>query len=273
MSAVSSEVRKTFTTKMWWALLIPVVLAALVINAFGGVFESLITGGRDGIEFPSLLPMSLAWTLTQVSVLAAVYGAVATAGEFRFRTITTTYLTASGRTAVLVAKLLVSALIGVVYGLAAAAAGSLVGLVAQTAKPDAGQLLAVVAIGAVVCALWAVLGAGLGMAMGNQVGALVLLLVYLLLAEGVLSLVMRNVDNESVAALTSFLPGNAGDVAVLAIPALGLLPEVGVGEEILEGIAGVADPLSWGVALLVLALWTALVVGLAALFGNRRDIT
>ena len=26
MNAIRSEVRKTFTTKMWWALLIPIVL-------------------------------------------------------------------------------------------------------------------------------------------------------------------------------------------------------------------------------------------------------
>lgn len=281
MNAIRSEVRKTFTTKMWWALLIPIVLISMLANAFGGLFESIIGGSTDvPVELPSLLPISLSLTLNQLVVFAAVAGTVAAAGEFRHRTITTTYLVNSGRGAVLTAKLVIAALLGALYGLVAAAAGSLVGLLAQEAKPDAADLLVAVLVGALVYALWGVVGAGIGLAIGNQVGALLLVLIYLLVGEQVVSLALGNADSDAVKQLAGYLPGNAGDVAVLSEPARGFAELIAArsddqnaGDQIVEALAGVTDPPSTVVALLVLVAWTAVVVGLAAFVSGRRDIT
>jgi hypothetical protein len=281
VTAIQSEIRKTFTTKMWWGLLIPVVLISMVANAFGGLFEDIVGDATDvPVDLPSLLPISLGLTLNQVVVFAAVAGTVLAGGEFRHRTITTTYLTATSRTAVLMAKLVISALLGALYGLAAAVSGSLVGLLAQEAKPGFGDLLGVIAVGALVCALWGVLGAAVALAVGNQVGALLVALIYLLVAESILSVALANAESESVQELAGFLPGNAGDVAVLSGPSYAfgeLIPGAPgggrAGEEILEALTGVANPPALGVAVLVLAVWTGLVVALAAVFGNRRDIT
>jgi hypothetical protein len=281
VTAIQSEIRKTFTTKMWWALLIPVVIISMITNAFGGIFEDLVSDGRDlPVALPSVLPISLALTINQLVVFAAVAGTVAAAGEFRHRTITTTFLTASGRSAVLVAKLVISAMLGALYGLAAAASGSLVGLIAQEAKPAVGDLLVAVAVGVLVCALWGLVGAGVGMAIGNQVGALLVVLIYLLVGEQIVSVALGNADSEATQALAGYLPGNAGDVAVLTGPVYSfaaLIPDQQVsdeaGSQFVEVLSGVTNPPGTAVALLVLVLWTALVVGLAAFFNARRDIT
>src|SRR5204863_7822885 len=106
---------------------------------------------------------------------------VAAAGEYRHRTITTTYLTSHGRTPVLLAKMLVSAGVGACYAVATVVTGVLAGLVADagTSFPGAGALAATTLIGVVVSALWGALGAAFGTAVSNQVSALMGLLLYL----------------------------------------------------------------------------------------------
>lgn len=282
MTAIRSEIRKVFTTKMWWALAIPVTIISLAINGLGGLFEDAVTEGRDlGGALPPLLPISMAVSINQLVVFAAVAGTVAAAGEFRHRTITTTFLTGSGRGAVLVAKLVIGALLGALFALVAAVSGSLVGLIAQTAKPAAGDLLVSIAVGVLVSALWGVIGSGVGMAIGNQVGALLALLIPLLVGEQILTVGLANADTESVQELAAYLPGNAGDIAVLAAPARALAELVPGREGIDEATAQIVGVLSGGVtnppgtlvALAVLVAWTAVVVGLAAFFNGRRDIT
>jgi hypothetical protein len=105
-------------------------------------------------------------------------------------------------------------------------------------------------------------------------------LIYLLVGEQIISVALGNADSESTQALAGYLPGNAGDVAVLTGPVYSfaeLIPDEQVsgaaGSQFVEVLSGVTDPPGTGVALLVLAVWTALVVGLAGFFNARRDIT
>src|SRR5690606_34448126 len=99
---VRAEVRKVASTKLWWGLLVPVTLLSSMINLFGGVFTAAFP---ESERLPLLLG-SLAYALGFTGVFAAVHGVVAAAGEFRHRTITTTYLTTRGRAPVLLAKML-----------------------------------------------------------------------------------------------------------------------------------------------------------------------
>ena len=89
---VRAELRKVRSTKLWWALLIPVALLSTLVNLFSGVFTSSIPDER----LPLLLG-SLAYALVLAGVFAAVHGVAAAAGEHRHRTITTTYLTSRPR--------------------------------------------------------------------------------------------------------------------------------------------------------------------------------
>jgi ABC-type transport system involved in multi-copper enzyme maturation permease subunit len=271
---VRSEYRKIVSTRGWWGLLIPVVLLSLLINAFGGLIGDFAEGvSGDEVTLPLLLA-SLAYTLALTASFAAVSGAVGAAGEFRHRTITTTYLTAPGRGAVLAAKMLTAAAVGVVYALAATVLALVGGLLGQGGGrfPEVGPLLAVIAIGVAVCALWSAIGVALGTAMGNQVGALVTLLIYVLLGELLISLLLGASDAEPVAQITAYLPVNAGEVALYDIPATEIAGSV-VGRDVAGLVAGVTGPLPWGVSLLVLAAWTAAAAAVAWWAAGRRDIT
>jgi ABC-2 type transport system permease protein len=268
--AVLAEVHKIVSTKLWWGLLVPVVALSSMINLFGGVFTAAFpeTG-----TLPLLLG-SLAYALGLTNVFAAVQGVVAAAGEFRHRTITMTYLTTRGRTPVLLAKMVVSAGVGAGYAAIAAVVGVLAGIAADasTAFPAAGPLLATATIGVVVAALWGALGAALGTAVSNQVSALVAVLLYLMVGELLIGALLGGSDAAAVQALTSYLPGNAGEVAIYDIPAREIAGP-STGPQIVEILAGVTSPPSWGVALLVLALWTAAVGAAGWFVGSRRDIT
>ncbi len=71
-----------------------------------------------------LVPLlSLAYTMVLTSVFAAVAGVVGTAGEFRHHTADTTYLLTPARGRVLLAKLALGGLVGALYAVAAAAVG------------------------------------------------------------------------------------------------------------------------------------------------------
>jgi ABC-type transport system involved in multi-copper enzyme maturation permease subunit len=265
--ALRAEWRRVVSTRLWWALLIPVAALAVLVNLFGGLL-----GGETGGDFP-VLPASVAFTLTLTTVFAAVYGTVAAAGEFRHRTVTTTYLTAGGRGRVLVGKLLAGAAVGALYAAVAVLVGVGAGLLGQ-GGPVAGSatLAGVAAVGIAVAALWGALGAGLGILVANQVGALVALLVYLQIGELVLAAVLNNSDSDALARLTPYLPGNAGDVAIYDFPARELVGP-GFADRVVEELAGVTAPPPWWGALSVLAGWTALAAVLAWTVGDRRDVT
>jgi ABC-2 type transport system permease protein len=268
-----AELRKVSSTKLWWGLLIPVAFISIMINLFGGLFSLGLAAPGDDQRLPLLLA-SLAYALALTAVFAAVHGIVAAAGEFRHRTITTTYLTAPGRGPVLLAKMAVGAGVGLLYALVTAFFGTLAGLAGQGSArfPEVGALLAVTGTGLVVCALWSALGVALGTVISNQVTVLVTALVYVLIGENVLSLLLNNADSETVARLTSYLPVNAGDVALYDIPA-DVLAGPSLARGIVEGLAGVTAPPAWWASLLVLAAWTAAVAATGWVVGGRRDIT
>ena len=263
-----AELRRVVSTRLWWALLVPVVLLAAAVNLFGGLL-----GGGAGAQVGDLpvLLASVAFTLTLVAVFAGVYGVVAAAGEFRHRTVTTAYLTAGGRGRVLVGKLVAGAVVGALYALVGAVVGIGVGLAGQR-LPPVGELLAVVGIGAAVAALWGMIGAALGTALANQVGALVALLVYLQVGELVLAAALNNAGSRAAARLTPYLPGNAGDVAIYDLPAH-TLGGAAFGDQVVEQLAGVTDPPPWWGALAVLVGWATLAAVVAWTVGDRRDVT
>lgn len=272
VALLRAELRKIASTRLWWGLAVPVVLASLLVNLFGGIF-TLALGEVEESSVPVLLGSS-AYALGLTALFAAVHGSIATAGEFRHRTVTTTYLTAPGRGAVLVAKMISSAGVGAAYAVAAAVFGLIGGLLGKEGArlPEAGALLAVFAVGTVVCALWGAIGAALGTAVSNQATVLVLLLVYVLLGELLVSALLTGSDAEPVAQLSAYLPVNAGEVALYDIPA-GILGGAANGGDLVSFAAGVTGPPAWWGALLILSGWTLAAAATAWWAAARRDIT
>lgn len=265
---VRAEVRKAASTRLWWALLVPAAMLSALVTVFSGVFTLVLGVPPDVGDTLPLVLAALAYALVVGAVFAALYGAVAAAGEFRHRTITTAYLSAPGRGPVLLAQMITSGTVGAGYGLVVAVVGVVAGFLARGAArfPAWPDLLLVVAIGVGVCALWAALGTALGVLVGNQPAVVLGLLVWSQVAEPLLSALLS--ANATLAPLTAYLPGNAGETALYTVPATVLS-----GPELVGAAAGATAPLPWPAALAVLGGWAALTAAIATVRAARRDIT
>lgn len=275
-AVLAGEVRRTTSTRTWWLLLIPVVLLALAMSLFGSLITLLVPAATETSAI--LMLTGLASALGMTAIVGAAFGALLAASEYRHRTITLAFLTGS-RSQVLAAKAVVAAVVAALYGLVVALLGPLVGgaVLGGQQLPAVGQLFGIGAIGILVCALWGVLGVAVGTLVPNQPGAVSLTVGYLLIGENLLSAVLESggapgADPSVFARITSFLPGNAGDLALYEVPvsAAGTGPQT---RTVLEFLAGVSAPPPGWVALLVLAAWAAAGVALAVVVGGRRDIT
>jgi ABC-type transport system involved in multi-copper enzyme maturation permease subunit len=140
-------------------------------------------------------------------LFAALAGAVAITAEIRYGTIRPTFLVDPRRNSVMAAKLAISALIGLIYGLlaeglmaaAAAIAFSIRGIPNELTGGDYARIFAG---GATAAALWAALGVGIGALVRNQVGALVGLCAWMFLIE--------SVSEGFVPGAAKLMPGGAG---------------------------------------------------------------
>lgn len=271
VGVLRAELRKAFSTRVWWALGIPVVVLSVLCNLFGALLAG-VEGPPDG-RLRTLVPLlSLSYTLVLTSVFGTVVGIIGAAGEFRHHTASTTYLITPARGRVLLAKLAVSGLLGALYALVATVVGVPAGLLGAGRVDDPLLVLGLAVVGMLVGALCAAAGSALGTAVGNQVGALVGALVYLLLLDRVFALLLAGADSNAVARLAGYLPGKAADIAVYGFLADGV-PGSGLAARLLADITAVPDPPRWWVALLVLAGWTAAAVVLGWALGDRRDVT
>jgi ABC-2 type transport system permease protein len=116
-------------------------------------------------------------------LMAAVFGVTVSSGEFRHGTATTTYLGSPGRVRVLIAKAIVAAGVGLLFGLVAAGLTTGISLAFVAAKGDPVALgwgtIARFAAGAILgSGLLAAVGVGLGSLLRSQLVAIVTVFVW-----------------------------------------------------------------------------------------------
>ncbi|GAB3684795.1 ABC transporter permease [Saccharopolyspora tripterygii] len=279
---IKAEYRKIFTTSLWWALLIPVVVlgfgAGWLGTAFGGIIDMVE-------ELSASLPLGLlavALSTNFGTIFALLFGAMAFAGEFRAKTITTTYLTANPRSGVLWAKLIVYAGGGVIYGLTNvlfASLGALLGTGQDMGNFGGfGSWLSVGGAGVLSMVLWTLLGVGFGALIANSVLVVILPLVYKFVVEFILSI---SLADTAVSGLGPYLPGAAGNgiVSNLAVP-LFVSAVAGADEpntprvafELLHLFFGGTYGHPWWASLLTFLGYTAVFVAGGWFVGTRRDV-
>jgi ABC-2 type transport system permease protein len=179
-------------------------------------------------------------------LFAGLAGAIAITAEIRYGTIRPTFLVTPRRGPVIAAKLAVSALVGIVFGLLAEAlmaGAATVGLAARGIDNQltGGDYLQLLSGGAAAAALWAAAGVGIGALVRNQVGAVVGLCAWMFIVE--------SVSEGFVPGFARLLPGGTG-----------------------LALAGNTDELSAAAGALLLVLYAAVAAAAGWLATLRRDI-
>jgi ABC-2 type transport system permease protein len=179
-------------------------------------------------------------------LFAGLAGAIAITAELRYGTIRPTFLVSPRRSPVLAAKVAISALVGIVFGLLAEllmTADAAVGFAARGIDNQltTGDYLQLLTGGATAAALWAVAGVGVGALVRNQVAALVGLCAWMFVVE--------STSESFVPDFGRLLPGSAG-----------------------LALAGNSDELSAAVGALLLILYAAVIAAAGWRATLRRDV-
>ncbi len=246
-----SELRKLTTTKMPWAFL--AVLAVIAaINASAVIWGTDFDGSKTFVS-TAADQRSLVAFAANATVIAGLFGAIASAREYAHGTVIPTFLSSPRRHRAVSAQLVAIALGGAVVGLVGAALT--VGAVAVALPTTqfefsipAGGVARVMAAAAYGGAVGAVLGAGIGTVVRNTGGAVTGAVLALIVAPPLIV--------QLVADAASWVP------SPLATALSGVDAEA----------AGVETQASVVAALAALALW-ALVPALVGLLAvERRDV-
>ncbi len=264
-AAIRAELRKILTTRLWWVLLLAqaaylgfiglVMAFSFTVELPEGTTSGPMLSGVDAATSTYSLVSSIGY------VFPLVIGSLAVTTEFRHRTIAQTLLVEPRRGVVLGAKLVATVPVGLLFGIVGVVA-LVVGAAPLLAWQGDGaflgdpEVLAVLALGVVVMALWAVIGAAFGSVVTNQVAAIVVILAFTQFVEPIARLALSSVD--ALAQVARFLPGSAADAVVGA----SLFNEIGEGS-LLSRPAGLAVLLAYAAGLALLGRLTTL----------RRDLT
>jgi ABC-2 type transport system permease protein len=216
---VRAELLKLRTTRtFWWTVattvaLIPVSVAITISSA--GRSAGLIAASLDSTEgFRNVIASS-----SSGGILMVLIGIFAITGEFRFNTVTGTFLVTPDRGRVIRAKLVATTIVGIVVGIAASAFCLAVALPWLSVRhvsigSHVADIIVVVCGGIAATALSGVLGVGIGALVVNQTLAVVATLLWMLFFENLLTNVRPGVGRwfpgGAVNALSGITPTHAG---------------------------------------------------------------
>jgi ABC-2 type transport system permease protein len=214
-SLVSAEFLKLRTTRTAYGFLAAIVLLTLGVVAANSANVELRTK-QDVVEALSGAGIAAA--------LLLVLGIVATTGEHRHGTITSSLLASPDRRRLIGAKVIAYLITGALLGLAAVMATLAVAvpwLAARDAPLDllgAGDYLGLFAKGVAVAALSGAVGVGIGAIVRNQVAAVVGTLIYLFVLEPVIGVISSGAAAYTLGGSQSSLTAAPVDDALAPVP-------------------------------------------------------
>jgi ABC-type transport system involved in multi-copper enzyme maturation permease subunit len=193
--AIRVELLKIRTVRLTYGLL----AATAGLTALLAVLRAATAG--NGNAAPLSTTDGLTRVLTVVGfafIIAIVFGATVSSGEFRHHTATGTYLAFPNRVRVLVAKLVAAAAVGLCFGALGYAASTAVALIFVSAHGDpfalsAGDVVGQAAGATLATALLAAVGVALGTLVRGQLAVVIAVFVWGIFAESILGGVFNQI--------------------------------------------------------------------------------
>jgi ABC-type transport system involved in multi-copper enzyme maturation permease subunit len=264
--AIQAELRKFFTTRMWWGMGIAVLLTgAGFALLFALIFTSDAVGGPNGPTGPTseidLARQVFTGGISFGYLLTLAIGVMTIGAEYRHKTITSTFLAVPRRTRVMGAKVASLLIIGAGYGvlslLASVATGAIV-LSARGHQPFSDPAIwRTLALSLLVLGLWALIGLGAGILIPNQVAALLIAIGAAWIVEPILGAVIGLTDWGRT--ITPYLPSQATGAMLSTTNGF--------------NDPGTVQQLAWWGGALVLAAYAAVMAGIGSWMTVRRDIS
>lgn len=260
IAAIRSELRKMFTTRLWWGMAIGVALSAAALTA---LFTAL--AGNEGLpplDAPNAVSQAYTSGLTFAYLIVLAVGIIAIGGEYRHQTISSSYLSVPRRSRLFAAKLVASAVVGALYGVVYIVAALATGVPIILLRgfdpfPAEDTVARSFAMSVLALILWALIGLGLGSLIKNQIAALLIGVGVAWIGEQLILLGLVAIGWGKVGA---FLPGMS-TVALVQEPLA------------VEGMPFSFEYLSWWQAALVLATYALVLAGLGVFRASREDVS
>ena len=257
------EVAKLFATRLpLWSLVTAALCGGGLTALLSLIGPENATPPLPGLDTPEGVGIVVGMSGLLLFVPALI-GTIAVTGEYRHRTIGTTFLAAPRRGRVLAAKLLVFGALGVAYGVVSSLFAGLAVVAGAAVQGvelgvSVGALLALLARLALAAAVYMVLGVAIGALARHQLLAVGIVLGYFYFLEHVLMII------PGVNVIHPFLPGGA----TAALTDFTFLGDA-IAEQLPMAAASTTSPLVGALVLLgyaVVAAWLAIAIPL------RRDL-
>ena len=246
---IRAELLKLRTTQVWfWLLLAAIAISALFV--IGPLASNQVKNSSDVADMFSNAAIAY--------VLTFVLGVLGVTTEFRYQTITPTLLATPSRWALVTAKMITYAILGVVYAAICVLVELAIAIPWLSAKgvdyslSGGGVPHALISV-FVVLALFGIIGLGMGALLKNQIVAVTVGIVFLVVLQNILLAI------PGVKHVYPYLPGGAA-AAVAAITSDN------------RSVNGVTL-LSTAGGVVVLLLWAIVPAIVGASFTLNRDIT
>ncbi|GAA3583184.1 ABC transporter permease [Klugiella xanthotipulae] len=268
IGALSSEMRKVTSTRLWWILgLVVFVYVAFTAASLAGIAGAADSGLLDseaisGQGIPLDPPLIYSFASSLGFVFPLILAAVSVTQEFRHKTVNPTFLATPNRAVVLTAKAITMFLWGAVVGAFGVVAsvglgGGILALFGSDPLLGESDTWALIGRMLLALALWGAIGVGLGALIPSQIAVIAVVLAFTQFVEPLLRFAATL--TEWSAGIGAFLPGAASDALV--------------GTSFYTMTGGATNTLDWWQGALVL-LGLALVTGCAGyLVSWRRDVT
>jgi ABC-2 type transport system permease protein len=265
IAAIRTELLKVRTTRLWWVMLgLMVITVGGLTGLLAAILDTTVSDDPAAGDTPGLtLGVVYSMAVGFGYVFTLVMGTLSVTGEFRYQTLTPTYLSEPHRGIVVAGKTVGQFITGVVFGLVtvAIAIGVGAGTLAILGNPTGlgeGSVQRALALSPIALGLWAVIGVGLGALIRNQVAAIVVIIAFNQIVDPILRVALLALGGEGA---VKFLPTSAAEA--MAGGGLGSLMTP-------DGSGGA---LAWWGGGLVLLAYGIVFIALGWLLTLRRDVS
>ncbi|CCH73157.1 ABC transporter permease [Nostocoides australiense] len=278
IGAIRSEIRKVFTTRLWWGMgLGMAVLAALISMGFAALLgNAAMTGGDNNGQGNPFANMTVgtaqliynAGIIQQMTILFPLaLGVLLITSEYRHKTISATFLSTPNRWVVLLSKMVAVAVTGalyaVVHAIASVAGGASIIKFVKNQPTMLGEteVWKSLGIGLIAFAIWMLFGFGVGMLIRNQIAAVLLAVGATFVVQIALNIIFSVKEWYSA---MKWIPGNlTANMVITSDPTAGQTVDPATQSQYFA---------HWWQAGLVLAAYAAVLAVVGAWLTTRRDV-